>query len=137
MPSHVSLRYLYLQSIMPRNKNYNLSFGLFRSFPGRTWPRDPFQRVRLKKWCRTHLKLAPETDYKVISWPFPGLGQKKLKSKMTECSQVSVLSIRLHTGVALVGGHITAGNPRLIESGRPREPGKAFRKVEGRSPPHF
>ena len=66
----------HLGAIKPRSKHYNLSFGLFRSLPGRTWPRDPFQRVRLEKTSRTHFKLAPETNYKAVSWPCPGLGQK-------------------------------------------------------------
>ncbi len=55
----------------PKNKSCNLSVGLFRSCSGLTWRRDPFQRVRLAKCCRTHLKLAPETNYNTISWPFP------------------------------------------------------------------
>ncbi len=42
-------------------RKYNSSFGVFLSFPGQAWPRDPLQRVRLYKWCRTRLKLAPET----------------------------------------------------------------------------
>ena len=25
---------------------------------GQSWPQDPFKRVRLEKWCRTHLKLV-------------------------------------------------------------------------------
>jgi hypothetical protein len=54
--------------IQPRNKKYKLSFGRFRSFPGQTWPQDPFQRVRLEKWCRTHLKLAPKTNYKANAY---------------------------------------------------------------------
>ncbi len=57
--------------VLPRNNNYDLSF-VFRSFSGRAWPRDPLQRVRLEKWCRTHPKLAPETNQKAISWPCPG-----------------------------------------------------------------
>ncbi len=68
-------------AIKPRNKHYNLSFGLFRSFSGRAWPRDPFQRVKLDKWCRTHLELAPETNAKAMSWPFPGLSQESLNYK--------------------------------------------------------
>ncbi len=52
----------------------NLSFdnfyiGIFRAFPGRAWPRDPLQRVRLEKWRRTHLKVDPDTNCKTISWP--------------------------------------------------------------------
>ena len=50
---------------------------------GQSWPQDPFERVRFEQWCRTHLKLAPETNYKAMSWPFPGLRQK-LKFKMME-----------------------------------------------------
>ncbi len=26
---------------------------------GPSWPQDPFERVRLEKWCRTRLTLAP------------------------------------------------------------------------------
>ncbi len=36
----------------------------------------PLPRARLKEWCRTRLKLAPETNSEAISWPVPGLGQK-------------------------------------------------------------
>ncbi len=36
------------------------------------WPRDPFQRVGLEKWCRTHPKLAPETNSKAVWLPFSG-----------------------------------------------------------------
>ena len=75
--SHVDL-----VAILPRNKNLDLGFG-FRSFSGQTWPRDPLQRVRFEKWCRTPLKLAQGTNYQVISWPFPGLG-KKLKFEIVE-----------------------------------------------------
>ena len=31
----------------------DFDFG-FWPVSGRTWPRDPFQRVGLEKWCRTH-----------------------------------------------------------------------------------
>ena len=72
----------------PRIINYNLSFGLFLSFPGQTWPRDPLQRVRPEKWYWSHLKLTSETHYKAISWQFPGLGQRALKLKMAEWLQV-------------------------------------------------
>ncbi len=73
-----------LAAIKPRNKKHNLSF-VFRSFPGKTWPRDPLQRVRLEQWCRTRLKLAPETNSKATSWLFPGLGKKiQLKFQMME-----------------------------------------------------
>ncbi len=65
-----------LVAIMPRNKKHDLSFGLFRSFSGRAWPRDPLQRVRLEKCNRTHPKLAPESNYKAMSWQYPGLGQQ-------------------------------------------------------------
>jgi hypothetical protein len=43
------------------NKNYSLIWG-FWQISGRTWPRDPFQRVGIEKRCRTHPKLAPETN---------------------------------------------------------------------------
>ena len=63
----------------------------FRPVCCRTWPRDPFQRVGLEQWCRTHPKFAPETHSKAgpssflvmtITWPYrdlsnsqyPGLG---------------------------------------------------------------
>ena len=36
-----------------------LVFCCFGSVFGQSWPQDPFKRVRLEKWCRTHLKLAP------------------------------------------------------------------------------
>ncbi len=69
-----TLRVADLITIEPRNKQYNLSFGLFRPLSGQTWPRDPLQRVWLEKWCcRAHLKLAPETNSKAMSWPFHGL----------------------------------------------------------------
>ncbi len=48
---------------------YKLSFGRFRQVSGQTWPRDPetpLQRVRLEQWCRMHLRLAPETNYKWV-----------------------------------------------------------------------
>ncbi len=63
-----------LVALKPRNKNRNLSF-VVSVIPGETWPRDSLQRVRLETWCRTHLKLAPETNYKAMSWPFPGLAK--------------------------------------------------------------
>ena len=33
----------------------DLSFGC-GSFSRQAWPQDPFKRVRLEKWCTTHLK---------------------------------------------------------------------------------
>ncbi len=65
-----------LSSNHAHKSKFKLKFCFVRSFSGQTWPRDPVQRVRLEKWCRTHLTLAPGINYKVISWPFPGLGQK-------------------------------------------------------------
>ncbi len=53
------------------HQNYNL-YLWFWQVSGRTWPRDPFQRVGLEKRCRTHPKLAPETNSKAVSWPFSG-----------------------------------------------------------------
>ncbi len=44
----------------------DFSFG-FGSFSGQTWPQDPFRRVTLEKWCRTHLKSAPKTNCNAIS----------------------------------------------------------------------
>ncbi len=60
------LRSYYLPSFRIANQNYNLNFG---NWPicGRTWPRDPFQRVRLEIWCRTQPKLAPDANSKTIS----------------------------------------------------------------------
>ncbi len=57
---------LHLPSLKMNNKNYNLYCG-FWPVSGRPWPRDPFQRVGLKKWCRTHTKVAPENNYKAVS----------------------------------------------------------------------
>jgi hypothetical protein len=34
---------------------------------GQTWPRDQSKRVGLEKWCRTHPKLAPETNSNAVS----------------------------------------------------------------------
>jgi hypothetical protein len=42
-------------------------------FPPKLGPKTRSNGSRSKKWCRTHLKLAPETNYKAMSWPFPGL----------------------------------------------------------------
>ncbi len=44
----------------------------FWQVSGRTWPRDPFQRVCLDKWWRTHPKLAPETNSKAVASPCSG-----------------------------------------------------------------
>jgi hypothetical protein len=70
-----------LVAIMLRSKNCNLSFVIFLSFSGQTGPETQLQRARLEKWCRTCLKLAPETNYNVTSWPCPGPGPKKLNFK--------------------------------------------------------
>ncbi len=43
------------------NEICNFSF-VFWPVSGRTWPRDPFHRVGLEKWCRTHPQLTPETN---------------------------------------------------------------------------
>ncbi len=58
------LTYLPSLSIGNQNHNFYLVLGWF---PGRTWPRDPFQRVGLEKCCRTHPKFAPETNSKAVS----------------------------------------------------------------------
>ncbi len=50
-----------------KKQNYNSSFGSFRLLSGQTWSRDPLQRVKLGKWCRTRPNLAPETNDKAIS----------------------------------------------------------------------
>jgi hypothetical protein len=58
--------WLHLLAVLIRNSNMHLNFGnghfaLFFGFwrvSGRTWPRDPFQRVGLEKQCRTHRKSA-------------------------------------------------------------------------------
>ncbi len=63
--------YIYLPSFRIGNKRYNFYLG-FWPVSGRTWPRDPFKRAGLEKWCRTHPKLAQEINYKTISWPFSG-----------------------------------------------------------------
>jgi hypothetical protein len=36
-----------------------LVFGCFALFFDKVGPKDPFKRVRLEKWRRTHLELAP------------------------------------------------------------------------------
>ncbi len=59
----------------------DLVFGCFGPVLGQSWPHDPFKRVMLEKWCRMHLKLAPETNYNVISLLIPGPSQK-LKCKV-------------------------------------------------------
>ncbi len=64
-----------LAAIKPRSTNHSLNL-IFKSLPGKTWPRAPLQRARHDKLCRTHLKSTPETNYKAMSWPCPGLGQK-------------------------------------------------------------
>jgi hypothetical protein len=55
-----------LPSFRIGNINDDAYFG-FWQVSARTWPRDPFQRVGLEKGCRTHPKLAPETNYKTVS----------------------------------------------------------------------
>ncbi len=62
---------LYLLSFRIDNTNYNFYLG-FRPITGRTWPRDPFKQVGLGKWYTNHPKLAPETDFNAVSWPFSG-----------------------------------------------------------------
>ncbi len=47
---------------------------------GQTWPQDPFNRVQLEIWCRTHPKLAPELNFDAISWRFC-VRTSKLKSR--------------------------------------------------------
>ena len=49
---------------------------------GQSWPLDSFKRVRLEGCCRTHLKVAPQTNSKSISWLTPCTSQKR-KCKMT------------------------------------------------------
>ncbi len=48
------------------NQNYNC-YSVFWPVSGRTWPRDPLQRIGLDKLCRKHPELAPETNYKTVS----------------------------------------------------------------------
>ena len=50
---------------------------------GGTWPRDPFQRVGLEKWCRTHPKLDPETigRFVTIFWSGPTINNLKCVTK--------------------------------------------------------
>ncbi len=57
---------LNLPSFRIGNTNYNFNFG-FWPVSGRTWSRDPFNRVGLEKWCRNHPQLAPETNSKAVS----------------------------------------------------------------------
>jgi hypothetical protein len=42
-------------------------FG-FWTISGRTWPRDPFKRVGLEKWCRNHPKLTQESNSKAVRY---------------------------------------------------------------------
>ncbi len=42
----------------------------FWQLSGQTWPQDSFKRVRLEKWCRTHLKSPQETNSNAISRHF-------------------------------------------------------------------
>ena len=58
-----------------------LVFGCFGPVFGQSLPQDPIKRVWLDKWCRTRIKLAPQTNYIAISWLIPGQSQK-LKCKM-------------------------------------------------------
>jgi hypothetical protein len=44
----------------------NCDFG-FWPVSGRTWPRDPFHRVGLEKWCINHPTLAQRTNSKAVS----------------------------------------------------------------------
>ena len=50
-----------------KNQIQIIIFIGFGTVSGRNWPRDPFQRVGLNKWCRTHPKLAPETNSNAVS----------------------------------------------------------------------
>ncbi len=55
-----------LPSFRIGNQNYNFNFG-FWPVSGRTWPRDPFNRVGLEKWYINHPTLAPGTNSKAAS----------------------------------------------------------------------
>ncbi len=46
-----------LPSLRIGNENYNFNFG-FWPVSGRTWPRGPFNRVGLEKWCRNQPKVT-------------------------------------------------------------------------------
>ncbi len=50
-------------------------------FPAECGLETPVQLVGLETRCRTPRKLAPETNYKAISWLIPGLSHK-VKCKM-------------------------------------------------------
>ena len=56
----------------------------FKQISGRSWPRDPFKRVGPEKWCRTHPKLAQETNSKAASSPFSVLLGTYLKAVWQE-----------------------------------------------------
>jgi hypothetical protein len=58
-------QYYSLPSSLEYEK-YKLFFCVLDRVSGQTWPRDPFQRAWLQKWCRTHSHLAPDTISKAI-----------------------------------------------------------------------
>ncbi len=61
-----------LLAIMPRNRNYNLSFNLFGHFPNKLGPETHSNGSGSKNGAKPHLKLAPGTNFKVVSWPLLG-----------------------------------------------------------------
>ncbi len=61
--------YTYYRSVW--KLMYAFVFG-FGPNSGRTWPRDPFQRVRLEKRCKTQPKIAAEPNYTTISFQLCG-----------------------------------------------------------------
>ncbi len=131
-------------------------FCCFGPVFGRGWPQDPLKRVRLEKWCRTHLELArrPIINHFVAnSWSKP-------KTKMQNgCLTDSKLTGHSRTGCrykwpvdpARTGtpkrsahaqpGYIKAVWPHFLaaflRSGRPRGPGKALQNMGGFAPHMF
>ena len=54
---------------------------LFIYFPAELGPEAPSNGSGSNTHCRTHLKLAPETDVEAFLWPCPGIGQENSNSK--------------------------------------------------------
>ena len=92
---------------------------------GRIWPRDPFQRVGLDKWCRTHPKFAPEINSEAISGPCSGPDP-----------QVRIKNVSLSEG-KLSPGFGRAGTRRFRGSKQPPPTAKPTGKGGGLCPPTF
>ena len=73
-----------LVAIKTKSYNFSLVFVSGISRPNLAPRPAP---TSFEKWCRTNLILAPETNYKAISWPFPGLGEKSLNLKWQDDSR--------------------------------------------------